>query len=419
MTGFFAPFGQVGDPLLSQGVHWVELLIIVVRVLVAFGALLVSVMLMIWFERKLISDMQDRIGPNRAGPFGILQTLADGIKLFFKEDLLPESVGLVRLQARSLPVDHPGPCGVHDRARRRTRHDRAPHLRAPGCGPADRHTSAARHVVDLRLRSDARGLVVRVQVPVARLGAGERSDDLLRSRPRPDDRHDDHRHRNGRHRRVAFHEGDRRQPGDALLGLERPSPRCRARSSSSSIAITAELNRPPFDLAEADRSWSEGSTRSTRRSVSRLFFMAEFMNTITMSAVVVTLFFGGPDGPAPHVMILRWLFPIFWFLGKTFAFLFIYVWLRAALPRLRYDQLMDLGWKFLIPVSLAWLLLVAVAVIFGARWPFWATVAAVIFCGGLLARAVGVGRGRSDFEDSGPDGPGAIYVFETTDQEAR
>ena len=69
-------------------------------------------------------------------------------------------------------------------------------------------------------------------------------------------------------------------------------------------------------------------------------------------------------------MILRWLFPIAWFLGKTFVFLFIYVWLRAALPRLRYDQLMDLGWKFLIPVSLAWLLFVAVVGVFGGEWPW-------------------------------------------------
>src|SRR5579864_5290832 len=80
----------LGDPLYAHGVHWVELLIVVIKVVVAFAALLVSVMLMIWFERKVISDMQARIGPNRAGPFGILQTLADGIKLFFKEDLMPE-----------------------------------------------------------------------------------------------------------------------------------------------------------------------------------------------------------------------------------------------------------------------------------------------------------------------------------------
>ena len=77
------------DPLFANGVHWVELGIVVLKVLVAFVVLLVAVMLMIWFERKAISDMQSRIGPQRWGPFGIYQTLADGIKLFFKEDLVP------------------------------------------------------------------------------------------------------------------------------------------------------------------------------------------------------------------------------------------------------------------------------------------------------------------------------------------
>ena len=105
------------------------------------------------------------------------------------------------------------------------------------------------------------------------------------------------------------------------------------------------------------RSSSAASTPSTRRSGFALFFLAEFMNTITMSAIMVTLFFGGPDGPGFH--FLRWLWPILWFLGKTVVFLYGYVWIRAALPRLRYDQLMDLGWKVLIPLSLGWLLVVA------------------------------------------------------------
>ncbi|MDP9070830.1 MAG: NADH-quinone oxidoreductase subunit H, partial [Actinomycetota bacterium] len=78
------------DPLFSEGVDVAVVLIVLVKTVVTFGALLVAVMLMIWFERKVVSDMQNRIGPNRAGPFGLLQTVADGIKLFFKEDLLPE-----------------------------------------------------------------------------------------------------------------------------------------------------------------------------------------------------------------------------------------------------------------------------------------------------------------------------------------
>ena len=89
MTAALAPLLGT-DPLYSSGLNWQVVLIVLIKVLVVFGALMVAVMLMIWFERKVISDMQSRIGPNRAGPFGIAQTLADGIKLFFKEDLIPD-----------------------------------------------------------------------------------------------------------------------------------------------------------------------------------------------------------------------------------------------------------------------------------------------------------------------------------------
>jgi NADH-quinone oxidoreductase subunit H len=131
------------------------------------------------------------------------------------------------------------------------------------------------------------------------------------------------------------------------------------------IAIIAETNRPPFDLVEAESELVGGFHTEYSSIRFALFFLAEFMNTITMSAITVTLFFGGPDGPIPHIPHLYWLWPILWFLGKTIVFLFVFVWLRAALPRLRYDQLMDLGWKKLIPLSLGWLLIVAGFVIDG------------------------------------------------------
>ena len=131
------------------------------------------------------------------------------------------------------------------------------------------------------------------------------------------------------------------------------------------IAIIAETNRPPFDLVEAESELVGGFHTEYSSIRFALFFLAEFMNTITMSAITVTLFFGGPDGPIPHIPHLYWLWPILWFLGKTIVFLFVFVWFRAALPRLRYDQLMDLGWKKLIPLSLGWLLIVAGFVIDG------------------------------------------------------
>jgi NADH-quinone oxidoreductase subunit H len=122
-----------------------------------------------------------------------------------------------------------------------------------------------------------------------------------------------------------------------------------------------------------------------------LFFLAEFMNTITMSAIIVTLFLGGPNGPAPHA--LHWLWPILWFFGKLVVFLFVYVWFRATLPRLRYDQLMDLGWKVLIPLSLGWLLILATLRL-NNRW--YGLIAGVVgvLAWMILIRAIDVGRAR-------------------------
>jgi len=125
-----------------------------------------------------------------------------------------------------------------------------------------------------------------------------------------------------------------------------------------------------------------------------LFYLAEFLNTITMSAIVVTLFFGGPAGPVPHVPYVAWVFPILWFLLKTLAFCFLFVWLRGALPRLRYDRLMDLGWKRLIPASLAWMLLVAGFIV--SAWWGVGLVAAVLVGAALLSRTFTLGQELED-----------------------
>ncbi|MEL7158237.1 MAG: complex I subunit 1 family protein, partial [Actinomycetota bacterium] len=124
------------------------------------------------------------------------------------------------------------------------------------------------------------------------------------------------------------------------------------------IAGTAELNRPPFDLVEAEQELVGGFHTEYSSIRFALFFLAEFMNTVTMSAIIVTLFFGGPAGPALG-LLPGWLWGFVWFFLKLVFFLFVFVWFRATLPRLRYDQLMDLGWKLLIPLSLGWLLILA------------------------------------------------------------
>jgi NADH-quinone oxidoreductase subunit H len=166
------------------------------------------------------------------------------------------------------------------------------------------------------------------------------------------------------------------------------------------VAVTAELNRPPFDLAEGEQELVGGFHTEYSSLRFALFYMAEFMNTITMSAVMVTLFFGGPDGPGFH--FLRWLWPIVWFAGKTVVFLYVYVWIRAALPRLRYDQLMGLGWKVLIPFSLGWLLVVA-AFRAGTIWGLAVFAGSAIAAGGLW-QAIRVGQARREALEEGSVG---------------
>ena len=158
------------------------------------------------------------------------------------------------------------------------------------------------------------------------------------------------------------------------------------------IAITAELTRPPFDLTEAESELVGGFHTEYSSIRFAVFFMAEFMNVITMSAIMVTLFFGGPDGPVPHIPTFSVWFPILWFLAKEMVFLFLYVWLRAALPRLRYDQLMTLGWKYLIPLSLGWLMVVAGFVVDG--WWGLGIAVAVVALSVLVVRAFGIGQAR-------------------------
>ncbi|MEZ5166264.1 MAG: complex I subunit 1 family protein [Acidimicrobiales bacterium] len=123
------------------------------------------------------------------------------------------------------------------------------------------------------------------------------------------------------------------------------------------IAGMAELNHPPFDLVEAEQELVGGFHTEYSSIRFALFFLAEFMNQITMSAIVVTIFLGGPAGPA--FFGPAWIWGIVWFFAKLMIFLFGLVWVRATLPRFRYDQLMDLGWKLLIPAALGWFLLLA------------------------------------------------------------
>ena len=379
------------DPLFAHGVTLAVLVIVVVKVLVAFAVLMGAVIVMIWFERKAISDMQSRIGPQRWGPFGLLQTLADGLKLFFKEDLIPAEADrfLFKLAPYLVLV---------------------PALITFAIVPIGGTVTIAGHPVMLQVANPPIGILLMLAmsgisvygVMLAGWASGSKYPLLSSVRASA--------------QMISY---------EAALGMTIVTVILATGSLSTHdivtaqahgiwhwnlirlgvvpfvvflIAITAELNRPPFDVVEAESELVGGFHTEYSSLRFALFYLAEFMNTITMSAIMVTLFFGGPAGWVPNIAHVRWIFPIVWFLLKTVVFAFSYVWFRAALPRFRYDQLMDLGWKRLIPLSLGWMLLVA-GFLVSLSWGF-AMGAVVIVAWMLLTRAFELGHSREQGPNS-------------------
>ncbi len=167
------------------------------------------------------------------------------------------------------------------------------------------------------------------------------------------------------------------------------------------LAATAELNRPPFDLVEAEQElvgWFQTEYSGFRFAI---FYLAEFLNAVTMGAIIVTLFLGGPTGPVPFGP--GWAWGVVWFVVKLVAVLYVFVWTRASVPRVRYDQLMDLGWKALIPLSLGWLLLlVAIRVGDDAGWNPAVVVAlgalALLLAYGMLSLAFAASRRNRELD---------------------
>ena len=350
----------MGDPLFQDGVDWGDVGVMGVKVLVAFVFLLIATSLMIWFERKVIGDMQNRIGPNVAGPFGILQSLADGVKFFFKEDLRPEgadplvfrlapylSAVTAFLAFAVVPIggnfeDTDGATGTITIFGKETILQVADppvgilfllamsSVAVYGVMMAG-WSSGSKYPLIGAVRGSAQAIsyeaALGLSVATVVLVAGSLST----------------------HDIVAGQAGGLNTWNVVVTGF--------VAFVIFLISATAELNRPPFDLVEAEQELVGGFHTEYSSIRFALFFLAEFMNVVTMSAIMVTLFFGGPAGPV--LFGWDWIWPTVWFLGKVIAFLFLFVWFRATLPRLRYDQLMNLGWKGLIPAALGWLLVIA------------------------------------------------------------
>ena len=380
------------DPLLNN-LDGGVILIVLVKTVVAFAALLVSVLLAVWWERKLIGYMQSRYGPQEAGPAGVLQSLADGVKAFFKEAFTP--------QRADPPVYRLAPYLAV-----------LPAFLTFAIIPIGGTITIFGHTTFLQLADPPVGIlwllamsgIAIYGVMLAGWSSGSKYPLLGSVRASA--------------QLISY---------EAALGLSIAAVVLVSGSLSTRdivvqqasrgiggvlpnwnliqlavvpfvvflIASTAEINRPPFDLTEADSELVAGYMTEYSGISFALFYLAEYMGLINMSAIIVTLFLGGPTGPwRPTGTVLHWLMPVVWFVIKVFLVVSAFVWARASLPRLRYDQLMDLGWKVLIPVGLFWLLVIAA--IKQGRWTYagGAAIAGVIGFA-LLARAISVGRTRS------------------------
>ena len=329
---------------------WVDWLLLIARVVIVFFALLILVMLLVWMERKVIADMQTRVGPMRAGPRGVLITLADGIKLFFKEGITPtladRPVYVIAPVIAMLPAFLafaviPFGTGVTLFGRE------VPFQIADlsiGILWVLAMTSLMIYAIVLAgwssgsnypllggVRSSAQMISYEVGMSLAIVAVVMYSDALRMSEI------------------VASQ--------DKVWNVIPQFPAF----VIYLIAGLAETNRPPFDLPEAETELVAGYHTEYSGIKFAMFYLGEYLNTVTVAAVATTLWLGGWRGPAPDV--LPWLWPLLWFLLKVLVIVYLYIWIRATLPRIRYDRLMAFGWKLLIPFGLAWVLLTGAIIV--------------------------------------------------------
>src|SRR5918996_1528407 len=323
----------------------------------AFALWLVSTAVFIWGERRIVSKMQSRIGPNRLGPFGMLQTLADGIKMFFKEDIEPAGVDrfiyyvapavsaiVAFLTFAVVPFGGTFTVGEREIA-----------LQAwdPEIGLLWVLAMSSLGVYGIALGGwssgskypllgGVRSTAQMISYELA-LGLGLAAVFVW----------------NGTLQSSEIVEAQRQllRLGPVSLPAWNIVPQLPA-FVLFFVSAVAEAQRPPFDLPEGEGELVGGFNTEYSGAKFAMFFLAEFMSVITLSAVTITMFFRGPAGPLFGLDGTVWgaLLGVLYFAIKVFVFMFVFVWLRGTLPRLKYDRLMDLGWKILLPVGLVWVL---------------------------------------------------------------
>jgi NADH-quinone oxidoreductase subunit H len=349
----------------------------VVKSAIAIAALLTAFAYMTLIERRIIARFQSRIGPNRAGPLGLLQPLADGMKMAFKEQLMPaKAYRLVFLLAPNMsvfvalaafavvPLGAPTTWGDSAVAR-----SWAPYVADLNVGILYILSISSLAVYGIvlggwssgnhysllgALRSAAQMVSYEVSIGLSLAG-------------------------------VLMFAGTLSMTGIVNAQVQQGIWFFVAQPLAFflyGIAATAEVNRAPFDLPEAEQELVAGYLTEFSGLRWSLYQMAEYINMIVVSSIAATLFFGGWTlGGLTGIPGL----PFVWYILKVAAFLFIFIWMRATLPRIRYDQLMRVGWQVLLPLSV--LNLVFTALVIALGWPWWVSGLfglAVILIGGIV-----------------------------------
>jgi len=361
-----------------------ELIVALIKANIVLGVLLTNTILLIWFERKLVAGMQSRVGPDRAGPFGILQTVADAIKLMLKEQILPLKadramyllapivalvpsflIFMIIPLGPNLNIEFGGEnyivefvgadlnVGVLYFLALSSIAVYSVVLAGWSSGSKYPLLGGVRASAQMISYEAAMGLAL---VPVILYSGSLSLVDIVDSQS-----------------------GNLSSSIPILNSIVSFIPKWNVFPQFVAfgiffIAAVAEVNRAPFDLVEAEQELVGGFHTEYSGFRFAMFFLAEYINMFNMCAITATFFLGGWLGPTFDNFLppfLSSIMPIIWLGVKTFSLLFIFVWIRATLPRLRYDQLMELGWKRLIPASLIWLILSAVVLglrEFGLPW---------------------------------------------------
>jgi NADH-quinone oxidoreductase subunit H len=338
---------------------------ILLKVVVIFAFLMLTTLLAIWAERRVIGRMQQRPGPNRAGPFGLLQSLMDGIKLPLKEDIVPRGVdkllfwlapaislipafisfAIIPFGPEVSIFHHYTPLQLTDLPVAVLLVLSMSSMGVYGIVLAG-WSSASPYSLLGGLRSSAQVVSYEIAMGLSFVAVFLYSGSLSTSAIVAAQAHGN-----------EFH----------LFGVILHYPSWYAVLLFPSfviylITMVGETNRLPFDLPEGEGELVGGFHTEYSSLKFALFYLAEYINMTTVAALATTLFLGGWRAPWP---VSVWAgantgwWPLLWFLAKVVILLFCFIWLRGTLPRIRYDQLMRFGWKILIPASLAWILMIA------------------------------------------------------------